>query len=332
MTPIYVWAVVTDERTVLLMPATQADGWSLPGGALLDTDETVEDAMLREIERHFGVRLPQEPEFLDTHYERRQDGTTLVHNLFHVPSADLGSSIAERHTQTEWLHMDRLEGAPLPGWLRRGLAALFDDEAMADPSFDLTEFQAAVQRLAPTAPVFIITGPAGAGKSSVAQELCRRFPRAAHVEADLVRHMVRSGYASPVPGEADPDEAARQEELAQRNAAELARNFAFAGFVAIIDDVVEQPDELDHYLANLAGLDVAFITLLPDAESVRRRDQTRASERRMGPRAAHLHGIIAANRETRGLRLDTSAWSVEETVDMILERLDEARVGEETGV
>src|ERR687897_739839 len=91
MPPIFVWAVVTGERGVLLVPARAADGWMLPGGMLRDEDASVEGALLRELEARFGVRLDEEPEFLTTEYERREDGSTLVHNLFHVPLERLGT-------------------------------------------------------------------------------------------------------------------------------------------------------------------------------------------------------------------------------------------------
>jgi chloramphenicol 3-O-phosphotransferase len=179
------------------------------------------------------------------------------------------------------------------------------------------------------APVFNVTGPAGAGKSTVARELCRRFPKAAHIEVDLLRwRMILSGYVRPEEAYgAEPDEALRQLALAARNACSLARNFAAEGFVAVIDDVLERREELDLYLDELAGLDpVYFVTLLPNAETLIARDAGRSPEDFMGSRSEELRRIIEANGETRGLRLDSSAWTVEETVDIILERQEQARV------
>lgn len=326
MTPIFVWAVVTDPRGVLLIPARAADGWLLPGGPLRDDDDSVEAAIAREVEQRLGVRLTDEPDFLDTCYERRADGTTIVHNLFHIPTATLPGGLTIDDHASRWVDLTALDDAGLPDWLRNGLAALTGEES-PDLPFDFGEIQAALTSRQDTAPVFIITGPAAAGKSTVARELCKRFPLAAHISVDAVRDMVVSGYAPPVPGRSDPDEAAVQSRLATWNAAACARNFAAEGIVAVIDEVLETPAGLDDYLAALGPIaDLRVVTLLPDAATLAARDADRAPGDRMGARSAELHRIIAANGERRGLRLDTSTLSVEETVDTILERTDEAQL------
>jgi chloramphenicol 3-O-phosphotransferase len=106
----------------------------------------------------------------------------------------------------------------------------------------------------------------------------------------------------------------------------VARNFAVAGFTAVIDGVLEYREELDVILACLGGLNVAFVTLLPDIETVQSRDAGRDPASHVGQRALELHRIMAANGETRGLRLDTSRLSAEETVEVVVQRLDDAMV------
>src|SRR5262249_14410523 len=183
MPPLMVWALVTGERGVLLVPARAVDGWLLPGGPLRDHDESVESAVMREVITRFGVQLAEEPEFLDTVYERRPDGSSVVHNLFHVPSALLGSGIERLGENVRWLSPEELEGESLPAWLRDGVGPLYGlgtDEL----EFDFGEVERALSRFAEQAALWIITGPAGAGKSTVARELCRRYERSAHVEVD----------------------------------------------------------------------------------------------------------------------------------------------------
>ena len=328
MPAIFVWAVVTDERGVLLVPARAAGGWQLPGGPLRSDDETVEEAMLRELEARFGVRLMEEPVFLDTQYERKPDGETVVHNLFHVSSELLGPSVTTAPGGVEWLDPARTHDSVLPGWLRQSLAGLVGEDT-AVPSFDLDQIQAVLGEYRPVQPVVIVTGPAGAGKSTVARELCKRFPRAAHIDVDLLRwRMVVSGYVRPEEAYGpEREEALRQLLLAARNACVLANNFTSEGFLTVIDGVIETRDQLDAYLAYLHGAGpVHVVTLLPNAAALAARDAGRPGDQYMGARSEELRRIIAENGETRGLRLDTSTWTVEETVDIILERLDEARL------
>jgi ADP-ribose pyrophosphatase YjhB (NUDIX family)/chloramphenicol 3-O-phosphotransferase len=327
MPPIFVWAAITDPRGVLLVPTHDADVWVLPGAELRPEDETVEAALVREIEERFGVRPAEEPEFLDTAYERLAGGATVVHNLFHVPGALLGGRI-DAVERREWLPLDDLDRMPVPTWLRRGLGILFGGEE-AEPAFDFAQIEAALDRVIEAEPVILVTGPAGAGKSSVARELCRRFPRAAHIDVDLIRwRMVVSGYVRPEEAYGpQPEEALRQLALAARNAAALARNFVLEGFLAVIDDVIETRELLDVYLDQLSDLgSVYVITLLPNATVLATRDAGRSGDAVMGSRSEELRRIIAANGETRGIRLDTSGWTVEETVDVILERQVEAQV------
>jgi|GEM_PF-476937 len=334
MPEIFVWAVVTSERGVLLVPAHAVDGWMLPGGPLQEDDDSVEVVLMRELERTFGAS-PEEVEFFDTAYERLEGGETVVHNLFLVPGDLLGEAI-EKPRPVIWLDADRLEAAPIPDWLRAGLAPLFGG-AEAEASFSMDAMDQALARFLDTPPVFIVTGPAGAGKTTVARALCDRFERTARIEVDLLRAMVRAGHVSAVPGDDDLVERALQLSLARHNAAALAQNFVAAGFTTVIDDVLEQPAELDELLEALGPATATrVITLLPDVATLHRRDQGRPAGERMGARCTELHAIISANGETRGLRLDTSTLTPEEAVDQIIERMDETRLprawdgGEET--
>lgn len=337
MPTITVSGIIADGDRVLLVRRGGSAQWLLPGGVLTDADETVEDALARSLSGDLGIEVTGQ-EFLDTAYERG-GSEVVVHNLFAVTSIAGGMpQSGERGTVVlTWAGSEELADMPLPGWLAETLPALLAGEPAPAEGVDLValsgSLRAALDGGAGGGPalergtVLIVTGPAGAGKSTVARAWCERFPRAAHIDVDLLRwRMVASGYVPPEASGADAAEARRQLALAVRNAAALARNFLGAGFRVVIDDVLERAEDLDVYLDALAGMNVALVTLLPDAATLRARDQGRAPEDRMGQRSEELWRIIAANGERRGLRLDSSAWSVEQTVDAIIERMDEATV------
>lgn len=82
--------------------------------------------------------------------------------------------------------------------------------------------------------VVILTGPAGAGKTTLIHAVAGRRPRAAVVDVDDVRWMLVRPHVAPWGGlEGD-----RQRRLGVRNACCLARNFEADGCDTLVADIV----------------------------------------------------------------------------------------------
>ena len=135
--------------------------------------------------------------------------------------------------------------------------------------------------------VILVTGPAGAGKTSVSEAICERFDRMMHVQVDLLREWVRAGYRHPW---LDDPQAAEQRRLAVRNASAIAREAIAMRYSVVIDDVIFA-EEAASYRQALRGVGctVHFVLLLPELETALDRDQHRSAGISAPDRVRPLH-------------------------------------------
>jgi cytidylate kinase len=171
--------------------------------------------------------------------------------------------------------------------------------------------------------VVLITGVMAAGKSTVAELLARRLPRAAHVRGDLFRRMMVSGREEPLPDA--PPEARAQMELRHRLSALVADEYARDGWTAVVQDIV-LGDDLPAYAARIRTRPLYVVVLTPSAETVRSRESGRDKTGYGEWSVEALDRVLRERTPRVGLWLDTSCQGPEQTVSAILEGLPAARV------
>ncbi|MER6284320.1 AAA family ATPase [Streptomyces sviceus] len=172
--------------------------------------------------------------------------------------------------------------------------------------------------------VVLVTGVMAAGKSTVAQALAERLPRAAHVRGDVFRRMIVSGREEYAPGASG--EAFAQLRLRYRLSAATADAYAEAGFTAVVQDVVLGED-LTAYVGLVRTRPLYVVVLAPDAGTVAARETAR-TKTGYGPTwtVAALDGVLRESTPPIGLWLDTSAQTPAQTVAAILAGRERARV------
>jgi gluconate kinase len=169
------------------------------------------------------------------------------------------------------------------------------------------------------ADAFLISGIPGSGKTTVSRALAMRFDHGVHLEGDAIALLVVSGNV----GTNGTEEGDRQLTIRRRNMRMLSESFVGDGFTTVIDDVVVSPGVLDGYRE--LPFSFRFVQLAPSLDVVERRDAAR--DKQWFHVFKHLDAQMRSWPEPRpGLWLDTSDMDVDQTVQAILDRADEASI------
>ncbi len=166
-----------------------------------------------------------------------------------------------------------------------------------------------------------VTGPPGAGKSTVSRLVAAALERSALLQGDVVSQLVVSGRVWAL---GDPaDEAARQVALCNDNLCSLATNFTDAGFTPVIDWVVPNRMQLDVFRSAL-GDRLRLVVLDPGTDACVERNRTRPA-REQFPFDSHaaLHASMYDGFGRLGWWFDTSALPAADTVEQVLAVADQ---------
>lgn len=173
--------------------------------------------------------------------------------------------------------------------------------------------------------VVLVTGVMAAGKSTVAQALAERLPRAAHVRGDVFRRMIVSGREEYLPGAEPGGEAEAQLRLRYRLSAATADEYAQAGFTAVVQDVV-LGDDLPAYVDLVRTRPLYVVVLAPSPKAVAAREAARTKTGYGAWTVEDLDADLRTATPRIGLWLDNSELTVTETVESIVAGRERARV------
>ena len=157
--------------------------------------------------------------------------------------------------------------------------------------------------------LYVITGPAGVGKSTVSKELAQNLGKSALIEGDEIYHQVIGGY---IPAWKKGNHL----QTFWKVCINIVRNYLEDGFDVVFNYIVT-PENLALLKNEFKNYTIKFIVLLVDKSTLLLRDKERPLDCQMKERCITL--LINFKNRNYNINniLDTTNLSIEETINLI---------------
>ena len=157
--------------------------------------------------------------------------------------------------------------------------------------------------------LYIITGPAGVGKSTISKELAKSYNKSALIEGDDIYHQVIGGFVQAW-------KEGNHLKTFWKVCVNIIKTYLEDGFDVVFNYIIT-PENLELIKTAFKDYNVKFVVLITDEATLLARDKERPIDCQMGQRCLTLlNSFKNRNYNSRNI-LDTSNLSVNETVDII---------------
>lgn len=172
--------------------------------------------------------------------------------------------------------------------------------------------------------VFIVSGPAGVGKSTTACILAEKLKKSAYISGDTVSHMSISGREKPWESE-------NANKLIWENIKDLTKNFLDYGCDVVIDWVAFWNDIKQYTFDWMEqGIEVRYVILWAEENVHVERDRQRPKEIQMGERVLILRDEFLNSCAPSRFFLDNTTTGIENIIKKI--QLDSRFLVSETDI
>ena len=158
--------------------------------------------------------------------------------------------------------------------------------------------------------LYVITGPAGVGKSTISRKVAEASSKSALIEGDDL-------YAQIIGGYVDPWLEGNHLDTFWKLSISSMKVYLEAGFDVVYNYIVS-PDRLEMIKKELKDYTIKFTVLLVNEESILARDLRRPEEYQMKERCIVLLNEFRDHNYDEKFILDTSHLTVDETVNKVL--------------
>lgn len=157
--------------------------------------------------------------------------------------------------------------------------------------------------------LYIITGPAGVGKSTISKKLAESKEKSALIEGDFIYNQVVGSRISPWKN-------GNHLPLFWSICLDMIDTYLSNGYDVIFNYIVN-PNNLDMVKDRFKNYPIKFVILISDEETLLKRDKQRPIDCQMGERCAVLLESFKKKYENSKYFLDTSNLSIDEVIDLI---------------
>ena len=157
--------------------------------------------------------------------------------------------------------------------------------------------------------LYIITGPAGVGKSTISKKIAKNSNKSVLIEGDFIYSQVIGGYVSAW-------KEGNHLEVFWDICLNMIETYLSYGYDVIFNYIVT-PKILEKIKGKFKNYNTKFIVLLTDEKTILERDKNRPEDCQMKERCIILLNNFKNYNYNKNNILDTSNLSIEETVKII---------------
>lgn len=158
--------------------------------------------------------------------------------------------------------------------------------------------------------LYVLTGPAGVGKSTISKLIASKLEKSVLIEGDDIYNFFVGGRISPWKENAPLD-------LFWDNCIYLINSYLEKGYDVVFNYIIK-PSQLKRLRETFNNYEIIFKVLLTDEETIVKRDKERPLDCQMGERSLVLLKKFIDYSYDKNYTIDTSNLTIEETVLKII--------------